>query len=131
MAIPVFGFNTIEKLACGGLLAAGVAGFVVSVVDSAGILSAALPVHPPWYRDVGRGWLILQSLLIVAGSVGAFGSISFVLALVGVAAALVFVTPVGVLSFLPGLLMLILVMVRFRSFFPNRYGWNTGDDPRL
>jgi hypothetical protein len=76
----------------------------------AALLLAALNVF-----HLNRGWLVAQSLLVVAGSTGAFIGL-FSLVTVGILAGLVLVTPVGLLTFLPSLWMLVLVISRHRAF---------------
>ena len=132
MAIPRFGSFSTEKLACLALFLVGVFGLVMSATGQAAAICARLPPHPTWLcTETGQAWLIVQSLLIMAGSIGAYESRSFTVALVGTVASLVFLTPVGVVSFVPGVWMLVLVVLRFRSFFPMRYGLGMGGDRRV
>jgi len=115
MAIPPFGFLKIEALACFLMLAAGMVGLVVTVTGWTDWLAVF-----PWSRAVWPHvhiyWLVLQSLAVVAGGIAAWRSNSFVLAAVGVASSLVKSTPVGCISYVPGLLMLLLLLARFRAF---------------
>jgi hypothetical protein len=118
MAIPVFGFRKIEVLACALMVVAGVAGLLLTLTGSLVWIAGALPDHA-WPRYVLGGvrplWLVLQSLAVTGGGIGAWRSTSFLLAALGVAASLV-VTPVGFISFLPGMLMLLLIVSRRRAF---------------
>jgi hypothetical protein len=115
MAIPPFGFLKIEALACLLMVAAGVVGLLVSVTGWTEWL-AVFPWSRAVWPHVSIYWLVLQSLAVVAGGIGAWRSNSFVLAAVGVASSLVKSTPVGCISYVPGLLMLLLLLVRFRAF---------------
>jgi hypothetical protein len=98
--IPPFGFHKIERLGC---LLMGVAGMIA--------LGIAFSV------EGGRreAFLVLQSLAIIVGAVGARNN-SFILAAIGIVSSLLAWTPVGRVSFIPGLLMLFLIMARFRAF---------------
>jgi hypothetical protein len=115
MAIPRFGFLKIEALACLLMVAAGVAGLLVALTGSSDWITGVR-----WSRwvlpHVSIFWLVPQSLAVIAGGVGAWHSTSFVLAAVGVASSLILLTPVGCISFLPGVLMLLLIVGRFRAF---------------
>jgi hypothetical protein len=131
MAIPFFGYDWTESAACLTLVVVGLAGLWLSLDGSAGELAALLHTYPlpAWLPlNPGRVWLSAQSLLVIAGGVGAWRCNSFTLAVIGVAAALIVVTPVGLLSFLPGLWMLILISPRWMAFFPERYGWHLDRD---
>ena len=126
MAIPVFGFIWTERIACLTLVIVGLVGLLLSLNGQACEFGALLHTYPLpawWPLELSRGWLSIQSLLIMAGGIGAWRCISFILAIIGVVAALLVVTPIGVLSFLPGLWMLFLLVQRWRAFFPKRYGW--------
>lgn len=115
MAIPSFGFLKIETLACILMVAAGVAGLLLVMTGSSNwILSAFGATWAP--AHVSSFWLVLQSLAIIAGGWGAWRSTSFAATAVGVASSLIVRTAVGHISFLPGLLMLFLMMTRFRAF---------------
>lgn len=111
MAIPSFGFLKTEAFACLLMVAAGMAGLLVALTGSGDVLWSQRPaayVHPVW--------LTLQSIAVIAGGIGAWRSRSFTLTAIGVLSSLIVVTPVGRISCFPGLLMLFLVCIRFRSF---------------
>jgi hypothetical protein len=115
MAIPSFGFLKIEALACILMVAAGVAGLLLVLPGSSDwILSTFGEKWAP--AHVSSLWLVLQSLAVIVGGIGAWRSASFVAAAVGVASSLIARTAVGHISFLPGLLMLYLMVTRFRAF---------------
>lgn len=114
MAIPGFGFLKIEALACQLMVAAGLGGLLVAFTGS-----------PQWITSVAWSkwilphvsvfWLVAQSLAVMAGGIGARLS-SFVLAAFGIAASLIVLTPVGCISFLPGVFLSLLIACRFRAF---------------
>ncbi len=81
MAIPRFGFLKIEALACVLMVVAGVAGLLLSLMS--GWITAS--IWPRWVLPhVSLLWLVPQSLAVLAGGIGAWRSLSFVLAAVGV-----------------------------------------------
>jgi hypothetical protein len=99
MTIPVFGFMKIEALACLLMVAVGVVGLFVASTGSNDWIT-----HVRWARwllpHVSIFWLVPQSPAAIAGGTGAWRSRSFALAAVGIAAALMVLTPVGCVSFL-------------------------------
>lgn len=117
MAIPRFGygFPIIERLACLLMVAADLAGLLVTVTGWTNWL-AVFPWSKPVWPQVSTFWLVLQSLAVIAGGLGAWRSTSFVLAAVGVASSLETSTRVGCKSYPPGILMLFLLVVRRRAF---------------
>jgi hypothetical protein len=115
MAIPKFGFLKIETLACILMVAAGVAGLLLVLTGSSDWILGAL--GKKWTSaHVKSFWLVLQSLAVIVGGIGAWRSNSFVAAAVGVASSLIAETAVGHISFFPGLLLLFLIVNRFRAF---------------
>ena len=108
MAIPTFGFLKIEALACILMVAAGVIGLLVALDPMTRTYMAS--------AHVSSFWLVLQSVAVIAGGIGAWRSTSFVATAIGVASSLIARTAVGHLTFLPGLLMLFLIATRFRAF---------------
>jgi hypothetical protein len=120
VAIPPFGFHKIEVAACALMVFAGVAGLLMALTGTGYLVARAIlgSDWPNWFwPHVSRFWLILQSLAVIAGGIGAWRSNSFLLAAVGVASSLVVKTSVGIVSFLPGALMLMLIVSRHRSFY--------------
>jgi hypothetical protein len=137
MAIPRFGFLKIEALACLLMVAAGIAGLVAALTGWTNDWLADLRWSRWLLPHVSIFWLVPQSLAVVAGGIGAWHSKSFTLAALGVASSLIVLTPVGCISFLPGVLMLVLIVARlgaFPDFLPRWRGpgppppgaWGTG-----
>jgi|SRR5580700_6418916 hypothetical protein len=119
VAIPPFGFHKIEVVACTLMVIGGVAGLLLALTGTGDSVAGAILGHdwPNWFSPrVSLLWLILQSLAVIAGGIGAWRSNSFLLAAVGVASSLVVKTSVGIVSFLPGVLMLMLIVRRHRAF---------------
>jgi hypothetical protein len=109
--IPSFGFRQIEKLACFLFLFAGVVA-LVSVLDNARHNSVS------WHLSL----LGLQSLAVIAGGIGAWRSTSLLAAVIGVASSLIAWTPVGRPTVLPGVVMMLLLSSRYRSFLHRGIG---------
>ena len=117
MAIPLFGYRKIEAVACILMVVGGVAGLLLALTGKGELFAEAILGHAwPTWSHPSPLWLILQSLAVTAGGIGAWRSKSFLLAAVGVASSLVVKTSVGMVSFLPRLLMLWLILRRPRSF---------------
>jgi hypothetical protein len=119
VAIPPFGFHKIEVVSCALMVVGGVAGLLLALTGT-GDLVAGSTLGYLWanwfWPHVGALWLILQSLAVIGGGIGAWRSNSFLLAAVGVASSLVVKTSVGIVSFLPGVLMLTLIVCRHKAF---------------
>jgi len=130
MAIPKFGALKIESVACILMVLSGVAGLFLALTRSSGWISAS--AWPGWILPhVSLLWLVPQSLAVIAGGIGAWRSTSFLLAAVGVTSSLIVVTPVGLISFLPGILMLLLITRRFRAFNIFLPRWRGPGEPPL
>jgi len=128
MAVPRFGFFKIETLACILMVAAGVAGLLLLLTGSSDWILGACGKEWP-STHVSAFWLVLQSLAVIVGGVGAWRSTSLVAAAVGVGSSLIARTAVGHISFFPGLLMLFLMMIRFRAFNIFRPRWRGPGPP--
>jgi uncharacterized membrane protein len=96
IAVPRFGFLSAERTARWLWLLSGAVGLVLALSS-------------------GRTWLIVQSVVVLAGVVGTFVSV-FTLSAIGVLAGLFFATSVGVITFFPSLWILVLVLRRRRAF---------------
>jgi hypothetical protein len=119
VAIPRFGFLKIEIVACILMVGAGVAGLLLTLGDTGDFFAGAILGHDRliWFLPrVSPVWLVLQSIAVIAGGIGAWRSNSFLLAALGIASSLVVNAPVGIVTFLPGALTLMLIVVRRRAF---------------
>ena len=65
--------------------------------------------------SLGRTWLVVQSVVVLAGVLGAFISL-FTMTVIGVLAGLFVATPVGVVTFVPSVWIMALVLRRRRAF---------------
>ena len=132
MAIPPFGLTRAEQAATGLLTLSGVAGLVLTMLDREPEPNVAAVLRDvPW-----RAWLvptssktllITQSVLVVASALGVLIR-SFTLVAVGIIAGLVLVTPVGQLTVIPAVWMLVLVVPRWQSFWEFTPRWR-GEGP--
>jgi hypothetical protein len=108
-----------EIAACVLMVLAGVTGLFLVLTGTEYLVAAAIPVfnRPTlFWAHASRFWLILQALAVIGGGIGAWRSNSFLLTAVGIASSLVVRTPVGIVSFLPGVLMLTLIACRHKAF---------------
>jgi hypothetical protein len=131
VAIPQFGFHKIEIAACVLMVLAGVAGLLLVLTGTEYLVAVAIPVFnlpTRFWVHASRFWLILQSLAVIGGGIGAWRSNSFLLTAVGIASSLVVRTSVGIVSFLPGVLMLTLIAGRHKAFNVLLPRW-TGPGP--
>ena len=113
------------------MIGAGVLGLVVALSDIGLQIATGIVGSPPpaWYiADVSQGWLVCQAMLTILGGFGGlFGAFS--VTTVGLIAGLCFVTPVGLVTSVPSLLMLIAAVARLRSFHEFKPRWR-GKGPR-
>jgi hypothetical protein len=96
IAVPRFGFLPAERTARWLWLLSGAVGLVLALSS-------------------GRTWLVVQSVVVLAGVVGTFVSL-FTMTVIGVLAGLFVATPVGVVTFVPSLWIMALVLPRRRAF---------------
>jgi hypothetical protein len=131
VAIPRFGFHKIEIAACVLMVLAGVTGLLLVLTGTEYLVAVAIPVFnrpTHFWAHASRFWLILQGLAVIGGGIGAWRSNSFLLTAVGIASSLVVRTSVGIVSFLPGVLMLTLIACRHKAFNVFLPRWK-GPDP--
>jgi len=106
-------------MAMAAIVLAGIAGLAVSLLGYEVALAERVlgQPMPDWFvATTGRVWLVLQALLVVAGVLGGLGSRRFSLAAIGIVAGLVFVTPVGLLTVVPTVLLLLLIAPNYGEF---------------
>ena len=129
--IPPFGFTRAEQAACGLMILSGAFGLMLTITGKVGELDAIARATSAvgWFiQNSTSPWVAFHSLLVMGGGIAAFRSLSFSVAFVGVVAALVPITPLGLLTFLPGLWLLFLMVPRRRSFRAFTPHWK-GDGP--
>jgi hypothetical protein len=78
---------------------------------------------PDWFNaHPWQPWLFCQSLLVIVGGVGGIIGV-FTLTAVGILAGLVFTSPVGLLTALPSMLLLLAALRRLRAFYEFMPRW--------
>jgi hypothetical protein len=84
---------------------------------------------PGWFIAHPRQpWPVCQSVLAIVGGLGGMTGV-FTLTAVGILAGLVFVTPVGLLTALPSIFLLLAALQRLRAFHEFMPRWR-GPGPR-
>lgn len=109
----------------------GIAGLVMTLQGRGAALSAAVLGHPfpDWFSaNPGQPWQICQSVLVIVGGLGGVAGV-FTPTALGILAGLVFSTPVGLLTALPSVLMLLSALLRPRAFHEFMPPWR-GPGPR-
>jgi hypothetical protein len=72
VAIPPFGYRKIEAVACILMVVGGVAGLLLALTGKGDLFAEAILGHAwPTWSHVSPLWLILQSLAVTAGGIGA------------------------------------------------------------
>ena len=103
----------------------GIAGLIMTLLDR-GAAFAAVALGQPlpdWFSSYPwQPWLVCQSVLVMVGGVGGMTGV-FTLTAIGILAGLVFVTPVGLLTTLPSVLLLLAALLRLRAFYEFMPRW--------
>jgi hypothetical protein len=123
MAVPPFCYLPHERVACMLAILSGAIGLLLAATGRADQVQTWIP-WATW--NPGNAWLVGQSLLVILGGLGAWGGLSFTLALTGIVAALVFRTPVGAIAVIPGILLLCAIALRWRGFPGLAPRWKGG-----
>src|SRR3954451_9803379 len=113
------------------MLVAGLLGLAVAVLDRGPDVATAIVghPHPDWFiAGASQYWLIGQSVLAIVGGIGGLLGVFRLLA-IGVVAGLIFATPVGLVTGVPALLLLLSALVRLRAFDEFKPQWR-GEEPR-
>lgn len=132
MALPPFGVKSFELLAITVMVLAGIAGLALTLRGHEVALAATVlgQPFPFWFfASPGRVWLILQATLVIVGVAGGWMLQLFSLMMMGIFAGLLFVTPVGLLTTLPAICLLLLVWSRRWVFLEFRPRWQGEGDP--
>lgn len=109
----------------------GIAGLVMTLQGRGAALAAVVlgQPFPDWFRaNPGQLWQICQSILVIVGGLGGLAGV-FTPTLLGILAGLIFSTPVGLLTALPSVLMLLSALLRPRAFYEFMPRWR-GPGPR-
>ena len=113
------------------MVGVGITGLVMTLMDRGADFAAVVleQPFPDWFSAHPRQpWQICQSVLVIAGGLGGMTGV-FTLTAVGILAGLVFTTPVGLLTALPSVLLLLAALLRLRAFYEFMPRWR-GPGPR-
>jgi hypothetical protein len=113
------------------MVGAGIGGLVMTLMDRGADFAAVVlgQPFPDWFSaHPWRPWPICQSLLVIVGGLGGMMGV-FTLTAIGILAGLVFITPVGLLTALPSVLLLLSALLRLRAFYEFMPRWR-GPGPR-
>ena len=113
------------------MIGSGITGLIMTLLDGGAAFAAVVlgQPFPDWFRaNPGQLWQICQSILVIVGGLGGMTGV-FTMTAVGILAGLVFVTPVGLLTALPSVLLLLAALQRLRAFYEFMPRWR-GPGPR-
>lgn len=113
------------------LVFTGIAGLVMTLQGRGAALAAVVlgQPFPHWFRvNPGELWQLCQSILVIVGGLGGLAGV-FTPTVLGILAGLIFITPVGLLTALPSVLMLLSALRRPGAFYELMPRW-TGPGPR-
>lgn len=84
---------------------------------------------PDWFRaNPGQLWQICQSILVIVGGLGGLAGV-FTPTVLGILAGLIFITPVGLLTALPSVLMLLSALQRPGAYYEFMPRWRGPGPP--
>ncbi len=107
------------------MIVSGIAGLMMTLLDRGAAFAAVAlgQPFPDWFSPHPlQPWLVCQSVLAMVGGVGGMTGV-FTLTALGILAGLVFVTPVGLLTALPSVLLLLSALLRLRAFYEFMPRW--------
>ena len=113
------------------MVGVGITGLVMTLMDRGADFAAVMlgQPFPDWFSAHPRqAWQICQTVLVIVGGLGGMMGV-FTLTAVGILAGLVFTTPVGLLTALPSVLLLLAALLRLRAFYEFMPRWR-GPGPR-
>jgi hypothetical protein len=113
------------------LVLTGIAGLAMTLQGHGAALAAVVlgQPFPDWFRaNPGQPWQICQSILVIVGGLSGLAGV-FTPTVLGILAGLIFITPVGLLTALPSVLMLLSALLRPRAFHEFMPRWR-GPGPR-
>lgn len=130
MALPVR--VHLPRLAASVLMiGSGFTGLILTLLDRGAGFAAVVMGQPlpDWFSaHPWQPWPVCQSVLVIVGGLGGMTGV-FTLAAVGALAGMVFVTPVGLLTALPSVFLLLAALQRLRAFYEFMPRWR-GPGPR-
>ena len=113
------------------MIGAGIVGLIVTLLDRGAAFAAVAlgQPFPDWFSaHPWQPWPVCQSVLVIVGGLGGLTGV-FTLTAIGILAGLVFTSPVGLLTALPSLLLLLSALLRLRAFYEFMPRWQ-GPGPR-
>jgi hypothetical protein len=113
------------------MIGTGFAGLIVTMLDRGEAFAAVAlgQPFPDWFSaHPWQPWQVCQSVLVIVGGLGGLTGV-FTLTAIGVLAGLVFTSPVGLLTALPSVLLLLSALLRLRAFYEFMPRWQ-GPGPR-
>ena len=113
------------------MVGAGIAGLVMTLMARGAAFAAVVlgQPFPDWFSaEPWQPWPVCQSVLVIVGGLGGMTGV-FTLTAVGILAGLVFTSPVGLLTALPSVLLLLAALLRLRAFYEFMPRWR-GPGPR-
>jgi len=113
------------------MIGAGTAGLTVTLLDRGAAFAAVVlgQPFPDWFSaHPWQPWPVCQSVLVIVGGFGGMAGV-FTLTAIGILAGLIFNTPVGLLTALPSVLMLISALLRLRAFYEFMPRWRGPGPP--
>ncbi len=125
--MPPFGLMKGEKAALGIFVLSGLialALFPLELFDTIAVGKEGARIAETYLWRAGKMFLVLQGALVILTPLGALLR-SFIIVAAGILSGLVFITPIGALTFLPAVGMLLLTRHRlqaFREFTPRWKG---------
>jgi len=128
--VPPFGFMNSERIAMGIFVLSGLAGLALYPFELFDYLVAGSVdkrIAESYLCLPGKVFLVIQGSLVVLTGLGALFR-CFLIVAVGILAGLIFVSPIGELTVLPAVGMLLLTLRRrqaFREFIPRWKGEGT------
>ncbi len=122
----------LPRLAAGVLMiGSGIAGLIMTLLDGGAAFAAVVlgQPFPNWFSAHPlQPWPVCQSVLVIVGGLGGITGV-FTLTAIGILAGLVFTSPVGLLTALPSVLLLLAALLRLRAFYEFMPRWR-GPGPR-
>ena len=113
------------------MVGVGITGLAMTLVDRGADFAAVVlgQPFPDWFSaEPFQPWPVLQSVLVIVSGLGGLMGV-FTLTAIGILAGLVFTTPVGLLTALPSVLLLLAALQRLRAFYEFMPRWR-GPGPR-
>jgi hypothetical protein len=107
------------------LVFTGIAGLAMTLQGRGAALAAVVlgQPFPDWFHaNPGQLWQICQSILVIVGGLGGLAGV-FTPTALGSLAGLIFSTPVGLLTALPSVFMLLSALLRPRAFHEFMPRW--------